>query len=70
VAYSWLSDALLIHVLQTVFARADGTETYYFNSQLFLKFMYVDLMGTIVILTFSDDSTNVRRSGVDILDLS
>ena len=25
----------------TVFTRADGTETYYFNSQLFSKFMYV-----------------------------
>lgn len=45
---SWLSDAILIHISQTVFARVDGTETYYFNSQLFLKFMYVDLMGTIV----------------------
>jgi len=25
---------------QTVFTRSDGTETYYFNSQLFSKFMY------------------------------
>jgi len=27
--------------LQTVFVRSDGTETYYFNSQLFTKFMWV-----------------------------
>ena len=26
---------------QTVFQRYDGTESYYFNSQLFNKFMYV-----------------------------
>ena len=25
----------------TIFTRADGTETYYFNSMLFNKFMYV-----------------------------
>ncbi|KAI0069128.1 hypothetical protein BV25DRAFT_1818080 [Artomyces pyxidatus] len=28
----------------TVFARADGTETYYFNSQLFNKFMYAHFL--------------------------
>ena len=26
-------------VIQTVFMRSDGTETYYFNSQLTSKFM-------------------------------
>ena len=28
----------------TVFTRVDGTESYYFNSQLFTKFMYVSLV--------------------------
>jgi len=52
---------------QTVFARSDGTETYYFNSQLFNKFMYVHRsFGTY---SWSNHltlplRTNVRRSGV------
>ena len=28
----------------TIFTRADGTETYYFNSMLFNKFMYVVIL--------------------------
>ena len=28
-----------ITLFATIFTRADGTETYYFNSQLFTKFM-------------------------------
>jgi len=30
-----------VGLFATVFSRYDGTETYYFNSQLFAKFMYV-----------------------------
>jgi len=30
-----------VGLFATVFSRADGTESYYFNSQLFSKFMYV-----------------------------
>lgn len=29
-----------VGLFATVFLRADGTETYYFNSQLFTQFMY------------------------------
>ena len=52
-------------LLQTVFTRADGTETYYFNSLLFTKFMYVIDTSSLLFLclTCAFCSTNVRRSG-------
>jgi hypothetical protein len=53
----------------TVFQRADGTETYYFNSQLFTMFMCVaihviHLLIYRVIHFFFIPRTNARRSAV------
>ena len=49
--------------IQTVFTRSDGTESYYFNSQLFNKFMYVDGTSCLIDgITDASLSTNARRS--------
>jgi hypothetical protein len=62
-----LHSATTHSALQTLFTRVDGTETYYFNSQLFNKFMYVSILTTSCEPSHSHHSfcsMNTRRSGV------
>lgn len=45
---------------KTVFTRSDGTESYYFNSQLFTKFMWAVCFLYVEVLThFCPEQTSV-----------
>ncbi|KAG2013465.1 hypothetical protein CC2G_010377 [Coprinopsis cinerea AmutBmut pab1-1] len=49
----------------TIFTRADGTETYYFNSQLFNKFTYVALENYQLHTSNNDDSAELMSAGAE-----
>jgi hypothetical protein len=42
-----------VGLFATVFQRYDGTETYYFNNQLFNKFMYAIILSFIMFCLYS-----------------